>query len=132
YFTHCQIKKDSEVSDNDIATSHLVLLGSPKSNRVFARLANRIPLTVAPTVVKIRDTEVAGESLCYYMVYPNPLNPSRYIAVIGYNNSQYIALGAEESGFFDDVSNYGWYDFKVWDGSTGRVREKGYFNSVWK
>lgn len=132
YFTHCQIKKDSEVSDNDIATSHLVLLGSPKSNRVFERLANRIPLTVAPTAVKIRDTEVAGESLCYYMVYPNPLNPSRYVAVIGYNNPQFIALGAEESGFFYDVSNYGWYDFKVWDGSTGREREKGYFNSVWE
>ena len=67
------------------------------------------------------------------MAYPNPLNRDNYIAIIGYNNPAYISLGSETTGPFDDISDYGWYDYKVWDDRPfDNAVQSGYFDSSWK
>ncbi len=41
-----QVRKDSEVSDAEIASSNLVLWGDPSSNRILARIADKLPVKV--------------------------------------------------------------------------------------
>jgi hypothetical protein len=66
------------------------------------------------------------------MIYPNPLNKDKYVAIIGYNNPEYISLGSERE-IFNDVSDYGWYDYKVWDEkSLLEGIKSGYFNQYWE
>ena len=132
YFVDCRIKNDYEITDNDIMNSSLVLLGNPESNKVIKEIINDIPLEVSPNRITIHDEENLGNELCFYMVYPNPKNNKRYVAIIGYNNSGFISLGAEVSGTFNDVSNYGWYDYKVWGNTPNLVLKKGYFDSSWE
>jgi hypothetical protein len=73
-----------------------------------------------------------GNKLCFYLVYPNPLNQNRYIAIIGYNNPDFISLGSENNDPYNDVSNYGWYDYKVWNDSPfNDVKLSGYFDCRW-
>ncbi|WP_423127502.1 hypothetical protein [Gaoshiqia sp. Z1-71] len=47
-------------------------------------------------------------------------------------NAGFISLGSENSGSFNDVSNYGWYDYKIWDDRPHHINEKGYFDLLWK
>jgi len=131
YFTDCLVKNDFEISEKDMENSSLVLLGNPGSNLLIKRLQNDIPLLVSDTGIRIKDKKIEGERLCFYMIYPNPVNKNRYVAVIGYNHAGFISLGSEDSDSFNDVSNYGWYDYKVWDDRTHAVIEKGYFDSSW-
>ena len=39
-----RVKKDTEVTDADIAASNLVLFGDPSSNAVYKRIAARLPI----------------------------------------------------------------------------------------
>jgi len=68
------------------------------------------------------------------MVYPNPLNPEKYIGIIGANNINYISLGADDLNNIDqfDISAYGFYDYKIWNNSNMQTINYGYFNSEWK
>jgi len=133
YFTNCITKNDFEISEKDIENSNLVLLGNPASNLLLKRFQNDISLLVTNTGIQIKDKKVEGEKLCFYMVYPNPINKNRYIAVMGYNNAEFISLGAETSDSFNDVSNYGWYDYKVWKADNAMYTlSSGYFDSHWQ
>ena len=39
-----QVREDKDVTDADIAASNLVLWGDPGSNRILARIADRLPV----------------------------------------------------------------------------------------
>ena len=132
YFVNCMIKDDVEVTDKDIAESGLVLLGNQQSNQFLRRLGNTLPLSTSTTGIQIRDKKIEGNKLCFYMVYPNPMNKAKYLAVIGYNNPDCISLGSENNDPYNDVSNYGWYDYKVWNDSPfNDVKLSGYFDCRW-
>ena len=134
YFVDCMIKNDIDVTKTDIETSNIILLGNPNSNLWFNKLSKTfpsLPLEILNSKITLRNKEVKGNNLGVYMIYPSPFNTNKYIAVIGFNNSDFATLGSEIYEF-NDVSNYGWYDYKVWDNRTGRTIEKGYFNSSWK
>lgn len=133
YFTNCIVKNDFEITEKDIETSSLVLLGNAGSNSFLNKIQKEIPLMVSTSNVKIGNKTTEGDKLCFYLVYPNPLNKNKYVAVIGYNNPDFISLGSETGVLFNDVSNYGWYDYKVWNNLPFRNDElSGYFNSSWE
>lgn len=49
-----------------------------------------------------------------------------------YNNPDCISLGSENSDPYNDVSNYGWFDYKVWyDSPFNDVKLSGYFDCRW-
>jgi hypothetical protein len=132
YFSSCIIKNDFEISEKDIAEANLVLLGNYGSNLLISNLQDKIPLKMYNNVIQINNKIMRGENLCFYMIYPNPLNKNKYIAIIGYNNPQHIFLGSENSNSFNDVSNYGWYDYKVWEADKMITISSGYFNHKWE
>src|SRR5207302_3747780 len=43
-----QVRDDKDISDADIASSNLILWGDPGSNRILARIADRLPLKWTP------------------------------------------------------------------------------------
>ena len=63
---------DTAVSDADIAAHHLVLWGDASSNQFLARIAARLPL---------KDLPCSGETQVPLLIYPNPLNPKRYVVL---------------------------------------------------
>lgn len=72
---------DTAVTDAVIADSHLVLWGDPQSNKLWARLADRLPFKPAGDSFKL-----GGESYQWALrvpvgVFPNPLNPARYVVL---------------------------------------------------
>jgi hypothetical protein len=46
----------------------------------------------------------------------------------------YGSLGLErfDGTEFFDISNYGWYDYKIWKAKSSDKEVSGYFDSSWK
>lgn len=62
---------DTAVDEKMIASSNLVLWGDPSSNKVLAKIADKLPLkwdAAKPTRVPV-------------LIYPNPLNPKKYVVL---------------------------------------------------
>jgi dienelactone hydrolase len=76
-----RVKDDTAVSDQDIASSNLVLWGDPSSNAVLKRLADRLPISWDGARIKAGDRTFAAADHALVLIYPNPLNPKRYVVL---------------------------------------------------
>ncbi len=135
YYSGCRIIPDRDVTRKAIGRYSLLLLGTPHSNIVYRRLASQLPIKITPNSVRIAGHVAEGSKLGFYFIYPNPEDRHNYVAIIGYNNPGFISLGYEMDGpvrRFDDVSDYGWYDYKIWSSVTFRTIKSGYLNFFWK
>jgi len=121
---------DSQVTDEDIARYNLVLFGTPLTNCVLARMADKLPITIGDHEYTVRDKTYSGADLGLVMCYPNPLAPDKYVAV--YAGEMYGAkCGINHK--FDLIP-----DFIVFDGTqfnyddTNRHLVAGYFDMNWE
>ncbi len=76
-----QMRDDTAITDDDIANSNLVLWGDPGSNRVLARIAARLPVHWDANGIAVGDRRYPGASHALILIYPNPLNPRRYVVL---------------------------------------------------
>jgi pimeloyl-ACP methyl ester carboxylesterase len=75
------VKADDAVTEADIAASNLVLWGDPSSNKVLARIADRLPIHWDARGLRVgAKTYDAGHHVPM-LIYPNPLNPRRYVVL---------------------------------------------------
>jgi pimeloyl-ACP methyl ester carboxylesterase len=76
-----QTKRDSDVTEADIAAANLVLWGDPASNKMIARIVEKLPInwTEKEIVVGAKTFDASHHSLL--LIYPNPLNPKHYIVL---------------------------------------------------
>lgn len=135
YYSGCRIIPDRDITQLDIHRYSLLLLGTPRSNLIFRRLASRLPIRIRPSSVRILGHKVDGTKLSFYFIYPDPEDNHNYVAIVGYNNPKFISLGYEKDSpeaRFDDVSDYGWYDYKIWNAATSESMVSGYFNFFWR
>ena len=74
-------KDDTQVTDEDIAGSNLVLWGDPKSNRLLAKLVKSLPVSWTDEKLSMGGKAFAADGHMPVMIYPNPLNPKRYVVL---------------------------------------------------
>jgi hypothetical protein len=75
------IKSDREVTSADIEKFHLLLVGTPKSNLLLSRIQNQLPVRVEGGAVAAGNRRFRGEDVGFRLIYPNPLNPHKYVVV---------------------------------------------------
>lgn len=75
------VKTDSEINEADIANSNLILWGDPTSNSVLAKLIDRLPIGWNAQTVKVGEQSFAASSHVPVLIFPNPLNPKRYVVI---------------------------------------------------
>ena len=76
-----RVKDDTEITEADIAASHLVLWGDPVSNRLLARVADYLPIKWSASELSAGSRTYAADHDVPVLIYPNPLNPKRYIVL---------------------------------------------------
>jgi hypothetical protein len=76
-----RVKDDAAVSDADIASSNLVLWGDPSSNKVLAKIADKLPIKWDGQAVIVGEKSFPAAKHVAVMIYPNPLNPKRYVVL---------------------------------------------------
>jgi pimeloyl-ACP methyl ester carboxylesterase len=75
------VKDDVDVSDEDIATKHLILFGDPGSNSLIANVVDDLPLTWTRESITLAGKRYDAADHVPVLIYPSPLNPSRYVVL---------------------------------------------------
>jgi pimeloyl-ACP methyl ester carboxylesterase len=76
-----QLKRDTDLSDQDVETSNLILWGDPASNKLLATIADRLPIRWTEKEIQLGDQKFDAAHHSLQLIYPNPLNPSKYIVL---------------------------------------------------
>lgn len=76
-----RIKNDGDVTDADIAAHNLVLWGDPGSNKILARIADKLPIKWTAENVTVGGKNYPSSTHAPILIYPNPLNPQRYVVL---------------------------------------------------
>lgn len=76
------VRRDSEVDDELIRSSHLILVGTDRDNSLIGKINERLPVRFDGDSVQVGGRTVEGAT-GFVAIYPNPLNPERYALVIG-------------------------------------------------
>ena len=72
---------DSELTTEQIRDHNLVLFGTPWSNRVLGRVMKNLPAQWDRTAIKVGGRTYDARKHTLVMIYPNPLNPARYVVL---------------------------------------------------
>jgi hypothetical protein len=72
---------DDKVTDAMIASSNLILWGDPNSNRLIAKVIGDLPVGWDNDKVTVGDRSFPAAEHLPILVYPNPLNPARYVVL---------------------------------------------------
>jgi hypothetical protein len=73
---------DAKVDDKTIASSNLVLWGDPQSNKVLAKIVDKLPIRWdAKEGVFVGKQAFAADHHVPVLIYPNPLNPKKYVVL---------------------------------------------------
>jgi pimeloyl-ACP methyl ester carboxylesterase len=75
------VKSDVDITDADISSSNLVLWGDAQSNKVLARIVEKLPIRWTPESVTAGDQSFDGGNHALIAIYPNPLNPLKYVVL---------------------------------------------------
>ncbi len=76
-----RVKDDTEITPADIAEANLVLWGSPESNAVLRRIADRLPIRWEPEQIAVAGQKFSADHHALVAIYPNPLNPMKYVVL---------------------------------------------------
>ena len=74
-------KDDSAVTQQDIATSNLVLWGDPSSNSVLAKILPKLPIQWTKEKLVFGGKTYDAAHTAPVLIFPNPLNPQHYIVI---------------------------------------------------
>jgi len=128
-----RIRDDREVTDAEIAESHLILWGDPSSNSLLGRIQPQLPITWAGKQIAAGAQRFDGEHHGLIMIHPNPLNQGRYVVLnSGFTFREFAHLNnARQVPMLPD---WAVIDLREPPGSVwpGRVASAGFFDEAWK
>jgi hypothetical protein len=75
------VKNDEDVTKEDFLKYNVVLFGDPGSNRWIAKMLKGLPMQWAKDGFTIGRTKYAASENLPVLIYPNPLNPSKYVVL---------------------------------------------------
>jgi pimeloyl-ACP methyl ester carboxylesterase len=126
-------RDDSAITDADIASSNLILWGDPGSNKILARIADKLPVKWTAAGVTAGAKQYPAASSAVVMIYPNPLNPKKYVVL----NSGFTFR--ESANASNALQNATLPDYAIVDTTTpadekwpGKLADVGFFGEKWE
>jgi len=83
-----RIIPDTAVSKQDLERNNLVLFGNERTNRILAAISDRLPIRMSGNCVAVGDAKYYGQAIGYVLIFQNPLNPDKYVAVFSGNTPE--------------------------------------------
>jgi len=120
------VKDDTAITDADIANSNLIIWGDPRSNRLFSRIAPKLPLHWDRSKFTIAGTTYSFNDYVPILIYPNPLNPKHYIVL----NSGFTF--ADEAATSNALQIPKLPDYAVLNLETHAIENAGFFDENWQ
>ena len=128
-----RVKDDTAVMPEDIAGSNLVLWGDPASNAVLKQIAGKLPIRWDEKQIDAGQQQFASDRHALIAVYPNPLNPERYVVLnSGFTFRDYAYLNnARQVPMLPDwaVVDLSVPPNTVW---PGKIVDADFFDEAWQ
>ena len=124
-----RVKDDVSITSDDIASNNLVLWGDPQSNQLLAKIAAQLPIRWEGGEIQVGDRKYATDKNVPVLIYPNPLNPKRYVVI----NSGFTFSGAAHLSNAlqtPKLPDYAVIDFSSQSGDG--VVDAGFFDEHWQ
>lgn len=134
-----QFRGDAPVTDaaklgeEQVNTSNLVLWGDPSSNPVLARILDRLPVKWTDETLEIAGMKFDPTHHTLAMIYPNPLNPDRYVVLnSGFTYREYSYLNNARQT--PKLPDWAVIDLRTPPGSQhpGKIVAAGFFDESWQ
>jgi dienelactone hydrolase len=128
-----RVKQDNEVDEHDIATANLVLFGDPVANSLLAQIADRLPIRWGEERLEIGKRTFATASHVPLLIYPNPLNPERYVVInSGFTYREYDYLNNARQ--VPKLPDWAVIDVRtpITPVSPGKIVDAGFFGERWE
>ncbi len=127
------VKNDTAITDDDIKNSNLVLWGDPSSNAVLKKIADKLPVKWDAKSVVFAGQAYDAAHTAPVLIFPNPLNPSKYVVI----NS---GVTFREQALLNNADQTPKLpDWAIIDLNTppdgkwpGEVKAAGFFDEQWK
>lgn len=78
---NAQVVNDTQLTAEQIAGRHLILFGDPGSNSVIAQVVADLPIEWTPDLIRVAGQTFDTSNHAVLLVYPNPLNPAKYVVI---------------------------------------------------
>jgi dienelactone hydrolase len=128
-----RMKEDTALSEEDIASSHLVLWGDPAMNRVLARISEKLPIRWDEEAITAGDRRFPAAGHALIAIYSNPLNPRRYVVLnSGFTYREYDDLNNARQ--VPKLPDWAVIDLSTPPGSRypGKVAAADFFDESWR
>jgi hypothetical protein len=76
-----RVINDTDLTPEQIEEHNIVLFGDPGSNSVLAKLVDKLPLDWSKEELTFAGTTYNPDRHSLGLIYPNPLNPRRYVVL---------------------------------------------------
>ncbi len=120
-------KATKDVTKADIAESHLVLWGTPATNKMMAKMIKDLPARWTNTEIEIRGQKFDARTHTLALIHPNPLNPAKYVVL----NSGHTFAKSDLTGT-NALLYPRWGDWAVIENATGKPVAAGMFDENWR
>ncbi len=127
------IVSKTQITDEDIANNNLILFGTPATNPLIAKVIASLPIEWTEEKLRVAGTDYDARTHAPILIYPNPLNPDRYIVInSGFTFREFAYLNnARQIPMLPD-----WAVVEVSQGANnvmpGNVVSAGFFDENWK
>ena len=125
-----EIKTDSQVTPQDIATDNLVLFGNPAVNSLIGRVNDFLPVKFVGGAIAAGRKIFTGEGTGAVVAFPNPLNRDRYVVVVGG-----LGLKSMETAGrlrLSELPDYAIFNDSSLAGERTRFAAAGFFDKYWR
>jgi Prolyl oligopeptidase family len=127
------VMDDTALTDADIAAKNLILWGDPASNAVLRRILARLPLTWTAKILTFRGQSYDASHHAPVLIFPNPLNPARYVVLNSGIDFRDHAYGTNALQI-PKLPDYAIVDLQEAPGPRwpGKIVTAGFFDEEWK
>ena len=109
------VKYDTQVTPEDIRDCNLILWGNNKTHSLIAKINSQLPVKLDGHKVIAGETAYDYDDVALAMIYPNPLNPERYVMI--YSGNVWLARGLHWDLAKRAIDESGVVDYFKIDGS---------------
>ena len=126
-------KAADELDADDLREANLILWGDPESNPMIAEIASKLPVVWKEDSFVLRGTAYPRDAHVPVLIFPNPLNPGRYIVL---NSGLTFREGHDKTNSLQNPKLPDWavigLDRDPDAFAPGRIAAAGFFDEQWK
>ena len=122
-----RVKDDRAVSAADIANNNLILYGDPWSNSLIAKVVSKLPITWTKEKITLAGQTVDAATHAPVLVYPNPLNPNRYVVINGGHMFSESDWAGTNANLYPHIG-----DYALMTVADQSIVHSGFFDERWK